>query len=131
MVSSCSTQKVATILLERGQLNYAQLARLLRVPNPSLSHTQLRAALVVLIQQNMVSHSLGPAQDMYQISKEEIVARLWFGEFIGMAEEAGGVASRILIRAALLEGKIRVGQLLKDARAAVEGDDTCESRALA
>lgn len=66
----------------------------------------------------MVSHSLGPSQDLFEISSEEIIARLWFGEFLGMTEEVAGIAGRLLVQSTLLNGKTTVGHLLQDVRAA-------------
>lgn len=124
-------QKVATILLERGPLNYSQLTRILRVPNPSLSHAHLRGALVVLIQHNMLSHSLGPLQDLFEISQDEVVARAWFGDFIAMAEDVGGSPAKVAVQAALAQGKIRVDTLVQDARALLmeekPDEEDCES----
>lgn len=116
-------QKVATILLERGQLTYVQLARLLRVPSPSFSHAQLRAALLVLIQHNMLFHSLGTQQDLFQISTVEIIARAWFGDFVGLAEEVAGPAGRIVTHCALLEGKVKVAELVQMAQTQAAEED--------
>lgn len=121
------TAKVASLLLYRGRLSFIQLCRLSGGLKPDL----VRAALVVLVQQNVCTYFCAPGiagpskggegETFYTIQTEEIMARLWFGQFISMAEDINRSwdlqqrsDSRAFITAALVHGRIRITDLMDE-----------------
>ncbi|PLW12968.1 hypothetical protein PCANC_07820 [Puccinia coronata f. sp. avenae] len=113
--------EVGSILLNRGRLPFANLLRM-----SCLTGNSIRAALIVLIQQNCVLHSdtslltsqtgdSNPSSggpEYFEAVPEEILTRVRFGQYINLAYQQFGIESKLIVACLLDNGKLRVGQLV-------------------
>lgn len=80
---------MASTLLIRGRLPLGQLTRL----TPGVSSREVRLALLVLIQHNIVWHSEDEIDgEVYEINWEEPASRLRFGRYIMIVRDKLGDA---------------------------------------
>ncbi|CAH7666876.1 hypothetical protein BY996DRAFT_4578276 [Phakopsora pachyrhizi] len=114
--------EVGSILLSRGRLPFNHLVRM-----SSLTANSIRAALIVLIQQNCVYHSdtsslaqtasstnsvISGDLEYFEAIPKEILSRIRFRKYIQITEELCGFDAKQLIEAVLENGKLRVSQLI-------------------
>ncbi|KAG8901824.1 RNA polymerase III subunit C82 [Tulasnella sp. 403] len=101
--------KVASCLLLRGRLPFAQLVRLSAVPPKDV-----RLALLILIQHNIVWHCESETDgEVYEINWEEPIARLRFGRYLMIAKENVGEQASEIIETILDHGKLRMNQVVE------------------
>ncbi|EOR02769.1 hypothetical protein E3P92_01914 [Wallemia ichthyophaga] len=120
--------RVGQVVLEFGRLPLPLIARY-----TSLKPKQVRAALLVLIQQNCMWHCQSDNEEFYETNTDEIHARVRFGRYIVYAAESlkDKLESRCaseMITTVLLNGKLRPHDLL--ARISTEISDTTKKRVL-
>jgi DNA-directed RNA polymerase III subunit RPC3 len=85
-------QNVASALLTRGRLSLAHLIRY-----TMMKPRTVRAAILVLVQQNILWHSNTEEEgDMLEFNTLECLMRLRFGRFVWQAEQLFGPSVRIL-----------------------------------
>lgn len=104
------TAQVASTLLIRGRLPLPQLARL----TPGVSPREVRLALLVLVQHNIVWHSEDEIDgEVYEINWEEPVSRLRFGRYIMVVRDKLGDTAAEVLSFVLDNGKLKVGQVIE------------------
>jgi DNA-directed RNA polymerase III subunit RPC3 len=122
--------RVATILLDRGRLPFVQICRLLHPIKPQ----DVRYCLLILIQHHLIWHfndappasaetdeKPPPGQDFFEPNPAEILHRLHFGAYIGIAEEIDipsrpslkGISAMIIFEL-LKHGRRRIKDLIDD-----------------
>src|SRR5258708_35506524 len=85
-------QNVASSLMTRGRLSLAQLIRY-----TMMKPRTVRAAILVLVQQNILWHSNTEEEgDMLEFNTLECLMRLRFGRFVWQAEQLFGPSVRTL-----------------------------------
>ncbi|KAG8947303.1 RNA polymerase III subunit C82 [Tulasnella sp. 424] len=105
------TAQVASTLLIRGRLPLGQLTRL----TPGVSSREVRLALLVLIQHNIVWHSEDEIDgEVYEINWEEPASRLRFGRYIMIVRDKLGDAAAEVLSFVLDNGKLKVGQVIEN-----------------
>ena len=84
---TCNAQQtVASALLTRGRLNLGQIARF-----TSLKPRTIRAAVIVLFQQNLLWRSSADEEkEVLEFSVDECLTRLRFGRYVWWAEKKCG-----------------------------------------
>ncbi|CAE6341174.1 unnamed protein product [Rhizoctonia solani] len=114
--------KVAGTLLNRGRL---QLPTLIRFTG--LKPTLVRAALIALIQHNLVWHAEDAVEgEVVEIDWEECIARQRFGKILAITKEKFGTQGQEIISVILDHGKLRLPEIL---RLLDKSDDQKESEA--
>jgi DNA-directed RNA polymerase III subunit RPC3 len=122
--------RVATVLLDRGRMPFAQICRLVQPIKPQ----DVRYALMILLQHRLIwqyidtpysSSTDAPdkrqGQDFYEPNTAEILHRLRFGTYVGMSEDIeipGRPSSRgrsaLLIYYLLKHGRRRISDLMEE-----------------
>ncbi|KAG8738592.1 RNA polymerase III subunit C82 [Ceratobasidium sp. 414] len=101
--------KVANALLNRGRLQLPMLIRFTGL-KPSL----VRAALIALIQHNIVWHAEDTVDgEVVEIDWEECLTRLRFGKMLAIAKERFGTPGLEIISIILDHGKLRLPSILR------------------
>ncbi|KAG1749093.1 RNA polymerase III subunit RPC82-domain-containing protein [Suillus paluster] len=97
------TANVASALLTRGRLSLVQLIRYTRM-KPRI----VRAAILVLVQQNILWHSKTEEEgDMLEFNTLECLMRLRFGRFVWQAEQLFGPSGAEIVQLILDHGKLQ------------------------
>jgi DNA-directed RNA polymerase III subunit RPC3 len=87
-------QTVASALLTRGRLNLIQIVQF-----TSLKHRTVRAAVLVLFQQNLLwRSSAGEEKEVLEFNVDECLTRLRFGRYVWWAEKKCGALVGFSIR---------------------------------
>ncbi|KAF8734231.1 RNA polymerase III subunit RPC82, partial [Rhizoctonia solani] len=101
--------KVAGTLLNRGRLQLPTLIRFTGL-KPSL----VRAAVIALIQHNLVWHAEDAIEgEVVEIDWEECIARQRFGKILAITKEKFGVPGQAIISIILDHGKLRLPDILR------------------
>ncbi|KAG1774272.1 hypothetical protein EV702DRAFT_1241529 [Suillus placidus] len=97
------TANVASALLMRGRLSLSQLIRY-----TMMKPRTVRAAIVVLVQQNILWHSNTEEEgDMLEFNTLECLMRLRFGRFVWQAEQLFGPSGAEIVQLILDHGKLQ------------------------
>ncbi|THH10267.1 hypothetical protein EW145_g1436 [Phellinidium pouzarii] len=101
-------QKVALTLLTRGRLSLLQLTRF-----TALKTRSVRAAVLILIQQNLLWHAQSDDDgEVVEFNTDECLLRLRFGRYIWLAEQLFGSAAAEIVSLILDHGKLRPPDIL-------------------
>ncbi|KAF8753306.1 RNA polymerase III subunit RPC82 [Rhizoctonia solani] len=101
--------KVAGTLLNRGRLQLPTLIRFTGL-KPSL----VRAAVIALIQHNLVWHAEDAIEgEVVEIDWEECIARQRFGKILAITKEKFGAPGQAIISIILDHGKLRLPDILR------------------
>lgn len=97
------TAKVASSLLTRGRLSLPQILRY-----TSLKPRTVRAAILILIQHNLVWHSQTEEDgEVFEFNSDECLLRLRFGTFVWQAGQLFGPVASEIVSLILDHGKLR------------------------
>ncbi|EGN96168.1 hypothetical protein SERLA73DRAFT_94223 [Serpula lacrymans var. lacrymans S7.3] len=97
------TASVASALLTRGRLPLLQLVRY-----TSLKPRTVRAAVLILVQQNILWHAHSEEEgEVLEVNTKECLMRLRFGRFVWQAEQVFGKAAAEIVQLILDHGKLR------------------------
>ncbi|KAG2348555.1 hypothetical protein BDR05DRAFT_957192 [Suillus weaverae] len=97
------TANVASALLTRGRLSLSQLIRY-----TMMKPRTVRAAIVVLVQQNILWHSNTEEEgEMLEFNTLECLMRLRFGRFVWQAEQLFGPSGAEIVQLILDHGKLQ------------------------
>ncbi|EIW85372.1 hypothetical protein CONPUDRAFT_118168 [Coniophora puteana RWD-64-598 SS2] len=100
------TASLVSTLLARGRLSLPQL---IRFTDPSPKPRSVHAAVLSLIQHNLLWHSVDDAggQEMLEVNTFECFMRLRFGRFVALADDLFGSAGTEIVQLVLDHGKVR------------------------
>ncbi|OCH95603.1 hypothetical protein OBBRIDRAFT_883860 [Obba rivulosa] len=102
------TGTVAEVLLVRGRLALPQIVRFSR-----LKPRTVRAAILVLVQQNLLWHSQSDDEgEMLEVNVEDCLMRLRYGHYVAQAEELFGKAAAEIVQLILDHGKLRPPEII-------------------
>ncbi|KZT44098.1 hypothetical protein SISSUDRAFT_1085644 [Sistotremastrum suecicum HHB10207 ss-3] len=102
------TAKVVSVLLTRGRLSALNVARF-----SELKISTVRAALLILIQHNLVWHSETEEEgEILEINVDECLARLRFGRFVWLTGQIYGQEASQIISIILDHGKLKINDVL-------------------
>ncbi|PFH49102.1 hypothetical protein AMATHDRAFT_148437 [Amanita thiersii Skay4041] len=107
------TAEVASTLLTRGRLSFAQL---LRYSDAGVRSKQrsVRAAVLVLVQHNVLWHAQSEEEgEVFEVNVEECLMRLRFGRFLYLTEELFGKAAMEIVQLIMDHGKLRPPDILE------------------
>ncbi|KDQ33723.1 hypothetical protein PLEOSDRAFT_1073903 [Pleurotus ostreatus PC15] len=97
------TASVVNALLTRGRLTFSQIVRFTPL-NPRTA----RAAILILVQHNIVWHSVTEEEgEVLEVNIDECLIRLRFGRFAWQAEELFGRTGGEIVQLILDHGKLR------------------------
>ncbi|KAF9792413.1 hypothetical protein BJ322DRAFT_998384 [Thelephora terrestris] len=97
------TATVASALLTRGRLNLIQIVQF-----TSLKYRTVRAAVLVLFQQNLLwRSSAGEEKEVLEFNVDECLTRLRFGRYVWWAEKKCGALGGAVVQLVLDHGKLK------------------------
>ncbi|KIY43706.1 hypothetical protein FISHEDRAFT_52951 [Fistulina hepatica ATCC 64428] len=101
------TAKVVQALLSHGRLTVPQICR-----HTSLKPRQVRAAVLILIQHNILWHAETDDGEVFEVNVDECVVRLRLGRYIDIANKIHGEAAAEIVSIILDHGKLRPPDIL-------------------
>lgn len=97
------TAKVAAVLLHRGRLPLPQIVRF-----SGLKPRTVRAAIIVLVQHNIVWHAQSESDGgVLEFNTDDCLMRLRYGRYVWQAEQLFGKAAAEIVQLILDNGKLR------------------------
>ncbi|KAF8503747.1 hypothetical protein F5888DRAFT_1897599 [Russula emetica] len=120
------TSTVVSTLLTRGRLSFPQLVRY-----SQLKHRTVRAAILVLVQHNILWHATSEDEsEVFEVNIDECLTRLRFGRYVWLAEQRFGTPGAGIVQLLLDHGKLRPPDIMSHLAPQGSKDSTVYTQAL-